>query len=105
MEFEIVWSKFAESEIDDIYTYYSEKATEQIALNIIIGIVHSADILKTSHFIGQIEKLLKDRDLEYRYLVHNNYKLIYTVDMKEKLIKISDVFDTRQNPIKIKISK
>ena len=105
MEYEIVWSKFAESEIDNIYKYYADKATEQIALNIIIGIVHSADVLKTSHFIGQTEELLEDRDLDYRYLVHNNYKLIYTVDTKEKLVKISDVFDTRQNPIKLKINK
>ena len=105
MKFEIVWSKFAETQIDDIYKYYAEKATAQIALNIIIELVNCADILRDSHFIGQNEELLEDRILEYRYLVCSNYKLIYTVDISEELIKISDVFDTRQNPGKLMINK
>jgi mRNA-degrading endonuclease RelE of RelBE toxin-antitoxin system len=41
----------------------------------------------------------------YRYIVCGNYKIIYSVDIEEQLIKIADVFDTRQNPIKIKRNK
>lgn len=50
----------------------------------------------------QIEDLLIDRKDGYRYIVCGNYKIIYSVDIELKLIKIADVFDTRQNPIKIK---
>ena len=50
----------------------------------------------------QIEDLLVDRDHIYRYIVCDNYKIIYSVNIELKLIKIADVFDTRQNPIKIK---
>ena len=35
----------------------------------------------------------------------DNYKIIYSVDIELKLIKVADVFDTRQNPIKIKRNK
>ena len=50
----------------------------------------------------QIEELLIDREDDYRYIVCDNYKIIYSIDIELKLIKIANVFDTRQNPIKIK---
>jgi len=61
-------------------------------------------LLKTPQ-IGQEEELLKQRDVNYRYLVFKNYKLIYSVDTENGFIKISDVFDTRQNPPKLKRKK
>lgn len=51
--------------------------------------------------IGQEEELLKHREIRYRYLVFKNYKLIYSIDELNKFIKITDVFDTRQNRVKI----
>lgn len=53
----------------------------------------------------QIEDLLIDREDDYRYIVCDNYKIIYSVDIELQLIKIADVFDTRQNPITIKRNK
>ncbi|SNA79961.1 Putative plasmid stabilization system protein (fragment) [Flavobacterium psychrophilum] len=53
----------------------------------------------------QTEELLIDREEIYRYIVCDDYKIIYSVDIKLKFIKIADVFDTRQNPIKIKRNK
>ncbi|MDO7174099.1 hypothetical protein [Mariniflexile sp. AS56] len=55
--------------------------------------------------IGQEEELLKHRETQYRYLVFRNYKLIYSVDNQNGFIKIADVFDTRQNPPKLKRTK
>jgi len=100
VEFNIVWSEYAESEIDNIYDYYNHNASNKIASKIVVGIIKSVAILKTSPFIGKREELLADRKLEYRRLIHKNYKIIYTVDTKNKLIKVSDVFDMRQNPNK-----
>ena len=40
-----------------------------------------------------------------RYLVYKNYKVIYWINEKENRIEINDVFDTRQNPTKIKRTK
>jgi hypothetical protein len=52
--------------------------------------------------IGQIEELLIDREQSFRYLVHKNYKIIYWINLIKNRIEIVDVFDTRQNPEKIK---
>jgi len=55
--------------------------------------------------IGQRELLLEDRPIEYYYIVESNYKIIYSIDDGDFLIKIVDVFDTRQNPDKIERMK
>lgn len=52
--------------------------------------------------ITQIEDLLLDRESDYRYIICKSYKIIYSIDIHQKLIKIADVFDTRQNPIEMK---
>lgn len=50
--------------------------------------------------IGQIEELLKELDGGHRYIVNDNYKIIYKIQIDK--LYITDVFDTRQDPDKIK---
>jgi toxin ParE1/3/4 len=51
-------------------------------------------------FIGVLEENLTDLNQGHRYLVEGNYKIIYRVVDND--IYITDVFDCRQNPIKMK---
>ena len=105
MTLKIIWSNFAETQLDEIYKYYEKKASSRIAKKLIKEIINEPrKLIKTPH-IGQVEELLKQRKIEYRYLVFKNYKLIYSVDMEKGFIKIVDVFDTRQNPPKLKRTK
>ena len=55
--------------------------------------------------IGQEEELLEEDPKDFRYLVYKSYKIIYLVNWNENRIEVFDVFDTRQNPIKIKRGK
>ena len=48
---------------------------------------------------GQIEVNLQKLGEDHRYLVEGNYKIIYK-KVKEGIL-ITDVFDTRQDPVKI----
>ncbi|WP_281225866.1 type II toxin-antitoxin system RelE/ParE family toxin [Flavobacterium aquiphilum] len=105
MGFKIIWSDFAENELDKIFEYHVENASLQIAKNIIKKIISEPNKIISHPEITQIEELLLDRENNYRYLICSNYKIIYSIDTKEKLIKIADVFDTRQNPSKIKRTK
>ena len=102
MAFQIIWSDQAEIELDKIYECYCENASIRVAQNLLQKIISEPEKLLLIPEISQREELLLDRENEYRYLVFKNYKLIYSIDKKAKLIKIADVFDTRQNPIKIK---
>ncbi len=102
MEYTVIWSEFSESLLDEIFNYY-EKRTKSysIAKSIIERILLAPDRLLNNPKLGQKELLLEDRDLEYRYIIESNYKLIYYIDKHQKTINIVDVFDTRQNPVKI----
>ena len=102
MELDIFWSKFAEDKLRDIFYYYKAKANIKTAQSIINQIVNKTDFLIDNPKIGQVEELLIDREQEFRYLVSENYKIIYYINLKTKRIIISNIFDCRQNPEKIK---
>ncbi|MUP47239.1 type II toxin-antitoxin system RelE/ParE family toxin [Gramella sp. BOM4] len=102
MKLEVIWSKFAERQLDEIFEYYYENASPGIARKLIQDLLKEPNRLKKDLKIGQIEEFLKDRKITYRYLLFKNYKIIYSIDTKNGFIKIADVFDTRQHPLKIK---
>lgn len=102
MEYKIIWSKFAQFQLDLIFNYYSEKVNVKLAKKIIFQIRNHITELSKSPFIGKREELLTERFQDYRHLIVANYKIIYTVNEQTGIIKISDIFDTRQNPLKLK---
>lgn len=95
MTLKIIWSDFAESQLDEIYEYYVNKAGSAIAKKLIKGIINAPNKLLKSPYIGQEEQFLTHRKIDYRYLVHKNYKLIYWHNISKNRIEITDVFDTR----------
>ena len=101
MELEVYWLELAESKLEDIYSYYSVKASERVAKKLINGIVDSTIGIEKQPEIGQIEISLKHRKQEFRYLVFKNYKIVYWINYNFKRIEIINVFDTRQDPQKI----
>lgn len=105
MKLKIVWSQFAENEIDRIHDYYLRKAGIRVAKKIIKEIISEPNKLISNNLSTQIEELLLDRERKYHYLVCKNYKIIYSIDKENKQIQIADVFDTRQNPVKLKRTK
>ncbi|HEX9825482.1 MAG TPA: type II toxin-antitoxin system RelE/ParE family toxin [Flavobacteriaceae bacterium] len=102
MELEVYWLELAENKLEDIYIYYSFKASERVAKKLINGIVDSTIGIEKQPEIGQIEISLKHRKQEFRYLVFKNYKIVYWINYDFKRIEITNVFDTRQDPQKIK---
>ncbi len=106
MKYKVVWSKFSEEKIDEIFEFYHDLSKSyDVALNIVTKILLAPDILIDNPRIGQKEQSLENRIIEYHYLVESNCKIIYSIDDKRKLVKIADVFDTRQDPVKIERKK
>jgi plasmid stabilization system protein ParE len=105
VKYKVIWSYFAEMQLDAIFEYYSKQASIAVASNIICNIILKSERLSTSPYLGAIEELLSDRKTPYRFTLYKNYKIIYSVDEENKLIKIADIFDVRQNPIKLKRNK
>jgi len=100
MGIKILWSDYALAKLEEIFDYYQTKASSIVARNLVKAIIQKTLILESNPFVGVKESLLSDRPDEYRYLVYKNYKIIYRC--KNNLIVIIRVFDSRQNPNKIK---
>lgn len=100
MEIKVFWTETALNNIEDIFEYYKFKASVRIARKLVKKLVKSTLQLQNSPKIGTKEELLANRKLEYRFLVVENYKIIYWIE--DNYIKIATVFDCKQNPEKIK---
>ena len=97
---QIIWTNFAISELKNIFLYYRMIASDKVADKIRKSIFDATRPLTKEPLIGQIEENLIDLKQGHRYLVEGNYKIIYRVVGND--IYITDIFDCRQNPQKIK---
>lgn len=95
----IIWTDFAIENLKNIFNYYSNKANKKVAHKIRKQILDSTKQLISNPESGQIELNLEKLNQKHRYIVCGNYKLIYKIEIME--IIIYDVFDGRQNPIKM----
>ena len=95
---EVIWTAQALTELDIIFEYYFPKSPKA-ADKIIAALLSRTEQLAKFSFSGQEEALLKKLKLHHRYLVQDNYKIIFYVT--SKAVYITDVFDTRRNPKKI----
>jgi plasmid stabilization system protein ParE len=100
MGIKVFWTQTALNDIEGIFDYYKHKASPKIARKLVKEIVKTTIYIQNLPKVGRIEELLIDRNFEYRFLIVGNYKIIYRIE--DNYIKIATVFDTRQNPEKIK---
>ena len=75
-------------------------ASEMVADKIRKSIFDSTRHLSKQSLIGAIEDNLIELKQGHRYIVEGNYKIIYRIIHDN--VYITDVFDCRQNPQKIK---
>jgi len=96
---EIIWLKPAKIRMQEIYRYYKNVAGINTALKIRDRIYNRISTLADHPRIGAQERYLEDANIEFRYLVVGNYKIIYWVDSGKAII--ATIFDTRQDPEKL----
>ena len=86
--------------IRKIFTYYSKKASSETAQSIIDNIFSTIDLIRDNPLAWQEEEYLKKLRKEHRRIISGNYKITYRIF--DDTILVTDVFDTRQNPKKMK---
>jgi toxin ParE1/3/4 len=99
--FKILWTDFSINQLKDIFDYHLIKASRNVAQRLVQKIIDATVILENNPKAGRKEDLLEDRHQEFRFLIVNNYKIIYWIDSEFSIVNIAVVFDTRQNPKKI----
>jgi len=100
MELRVFWTDTARFQLEEIFDYYKDKTSVNVARKLVKQIIYRTIQLEKNPNSGQKEPLLSDRKFEYRYLVEGNYKIIYWIE--DNYIKVAAVFDCRQNPEKMK---
>lgn len=101
MKYVIVWTAKSKMDLLGIYNYLCTKIEEPKAFEVIERIVEKVDLLSTMPLLGQKEPLLAKLKRDYRRLLEGNYKIIY--NFRKDTIYVNRIFDTRQNPEKLKI--
>lgn len=100
----IIWSAYAKEQLHQIFLYLSKEVNRSFALKYLANIKAFVNVLQLQPYMGQKEELLLSSNKTYRYLVCKNYKIIYSVDEEFNEVRITDIFDCRQNPQKMKLS-
>lgn len=96
---EIIWTESALNDLNtiiDFISQFSVSIAEQVAFKILLRTNQLSKFPKS----GQIEPLLKKMKYQHRYLIEGHSKIIYKNENSK--IFIERIFDTRQNPIKLK---
>lgn len=105
MGLKIYWTDLAKIEVKSIYVFLKRGANISVAKKITKEITAEAKLLINQPYLGQIEESLNDRTKEFRYLIYSYYKIIYWINLDKNQIEIWDVFDCRQEPLKMKRTK
>ena len=90
----------AKMHLREIHDYYKQFVSRKIADRIKSGIIEKLKTLKDNPHIGQKEEFLEHLNLSHRRMVEGNYKIVYRIE--EETIFITDIFDARKNPDKIR---
>ena len=77
-----VLSNQADNTLSEIYEYYRREVSEETALKVINRILDAIQELERLPNIGSIELRLQKLQLEYKYIVVDNYKIIYRIDQE-----------------------
>ena len=95
----IKWYIEAAGDLDKIYDFYVKKNPRAAAM-LYNKILEDVEILKTQPYVAAVEQTLIDYPEGYRSLVVETYKVVYFI--KDDLVLIVQIFDCRQNFIKLK---
>ena len=94
-------TKPAQLRLAEIGEYYRTKGNSSHIAKLKKEIRHQSRLLEENPEMGPEEEYLKPLGQGHRYvIVAKSYKLVYLI--AAPFIYITDIFDTRQNPDKIK---
>jgi toxin ParE1/3/4 len=96
----LIYTEQALISLEEALNFIAPKVTHDKLIEIRDEILDAADTLILQPLQGQKEPFLEHLGLEHRHLVVSHYKIIYRVI--EESIYITDVFDSRQDPDKMK---
>ncbi len=93
------WRDLAIKDLDEIHIQIGLRKGVKFANRLIDRIFDKSALLESFPKMGAIQQSLED--LEIRYLIEGDYKILYRINLIVGIIEILSVFDTRQDPSKM----
>lgn len=93
---EVVITEPAEESLKEIYCRFEEN----IAVHLVNKILDRAETLSNLSNRGRIVDELRSLNQEHRYIIEDNFKIIYRQD--KNLVIVTDIFNMSKNPENIK---
>lgn len=100
MKYKVIWANRALKDLEIISDYYT-KISIKTSNKIINGILKRTRQLESFPESGQIYESLQAVKFIYRRIIENNYLIIYRIE--KNIIHIIAIFDSRQEPAKIRL--
>jgi toxin ParE1/3/4 len=102
MSIKVIWTAQARADLKNIFDFvYKQSQTLTIPRKLVKKVVEKSKLLAKGNLQGTALQGIENAPKEYRYLVQGNYIIIYS-NPETNLIYIHTVFDTRQDPEKLK---
>jgi plasmid stabilization system protein ParE len=96
----LVYTEQAIQSLQESLDFIAENVSPDKLIEIRNQLLDAADTLILQPFKGQKEPCLEHLGLDHRRLIQSHYKIIYRVI--GEYIYITDIFDSRQDPEKMK---
>lgn len=96
----LLFTAQALTSLQECLDFFSEDVSAEKINVIRDGILAKTDKLINNPWIGQQEEYLAHLNKNHRRVIEGNYKIIYRVE--GEVIYITDIFDTRQDPSKMR---
>jgi len=96
----LVYTEQALISLEELLEFIATKVSHEKIIEIRDQILDRADTLLLQPLKGQKEPFLEHLGLGHRRLVESHYKIIYRV--VGEYIYVTDIFDSRQDPDKMK---
>ena len=99
--YDIEFTPFAESQIDDIVFYLENNASESVADKVKRGIFDAIEGLIAMPHAHTRVRSVSDTELTYRRVLKWSYIIVFHIDEEMKTVVIVDVSHSRQDPQKL----
>jgi toxin ParE1/3/4 len=96
----LIYTEQALYSLSEALDFIAPNVSDEKLTEIRDSILDNADTLLSQPLKGQKEPILEHLGLDHRRLIEGHYKIIYRV--VGEYIYITDIFDSRQDPDKIK---
>jgi toxin ParE1/3/4 len=96
----VTYTRQAHASLREALELIKPKVSKEKLREVRKKIFDKADKLKDNPKMGQKEEYLQHLDKNHRRVIQSHYKIIYLVQ-KDRII-VTDIFDTRQDPDKMK---